>query len=294
MPRTVESTFAEELFQPSPAERAAQFNCGKIAACRAACTDPFLPATTWVTEMASRCVSSIRAAAWLAALTLGLGLGAATSADAAIFSDNFNAENGGDGALNYTGFANWTVSDGTVDLLGAGGGYNPIPGNGAYVDMDGSSGIGAFPGNAGIMTLTSPIALGAGSYTLKFDLAGSQRGGTETVRLELFGLAAPFVQDFTLPSGAPFTAFTVPFTAVTPVNFRMSFEGISNDNVGMLLDNVVLDSVGGQAAVPEPASLTLWGLGALGCAIHAYRRKRAALFFPPGLDARHLPSVGVA
>jgi len=31
-----------------------------------------------------------------------------------------------------------------------------------------------------------------------------------------------------------------------------------------------------MAAVPEPASLTVWGLGALGCAIGAYRRRKSA------------------
>jgi len=31
-----------------------------------------------------------------------------------------------------------------------------------------------------------------------------------------------------------------------------------------------------QAAVPEPASLAIWGLGALGCVIGAYRRRKAA------------------
>jgi hypothetical protein len=32
-----------------------------------------------------------------------------------------------------------------------------------------------------------------------------------------------------------------------------------------------------DAAVPEPATLTMWSLGALGCAIAAYRRKRFAM-----------------
>ena len=33
----------------------------------------------------------------------------------------------------------WTVTDGTVDLHGAGGSYDVLPGNGSYVDLDGSS-----------------------------------------------------------------------------------------------------------------------------------------------------------
>jgi len=44
------------------------------------------------------------------------------------------------------------------------------------------------------------------------------------------------------------------------------------------IDNVVVDGVS-ATALPEPATLTLWSLGALGCAIAGYRRRRAAL--PP-------------
>ena len=50
-----------------------------------------------------------------------------------IFSDNFNAENGGTGVLNYNSFNNWTVTDGTVDLIGNGF-FDFYPGNGLYVD----------------------------------------------------------------------------------------------------------------------------------------------------------------
>ena len=64
-----------------------------------------------------------------------------------IFEDNFDSENGGNGVTNYTGFINWTVTDGTVDLIGNGY-FDFFPGNGLYVDMDGST------NNAGKMMKT--------------------------------------------------------------------------------------------------------------------------------------------
>jgi len=42
------------------------------------------------------------------------------------------------------------------------------------------------------------------------------------------------------------------------------------------LDNVTFSQVNVSAAVPEPATLTLWSLGALGCAIAGHRRRRRA------------------
>ena len=56
---------------------------------------------------------ALLAAALTAALT-----GAASAAP--LFSDNFNAQNGGVGTLNFSGFTNWTVSNGSVDLIGNG------------------------------------------------------------------------------------------------------------------------------------------------------------------------------
>ncbi|MEZ5560441.1 MAG: hypothetical protein R3E86_18090 [Pseudomonadales bacterium] len=60
----------------------------------------------------------------IAAISLA---GAANAA--IIFSDNFDGENGGVGALNYNSFAHWTVLDGTVDLIGNGF-FDFLPGNG--------------------------------------------------------------------------------------------------------------------------------------------------------------------
>jgi hypothetical protein len=52
---------------------------------------------------------------WLLAV-LGLIALARPASAVVIFSDNFNTENGCVGTLNYNNFANWTVSNGTVDL----------------------------------------------------------------------------------------------------------------------------------------------------------------------------------
>ncbi len=45
---------------------------------------------------------------------------AASSASGQVFQDDFNAENSGGGALNYFGFAKWTVTGGSVGSLSDG------------------------------------------------------------------------------------------------------------------------------------------------------------------------------
>lgn len=45
---------------------------------------------------------------------------AVTTNATVIFEDNFNSENGGNYLLNYYDFDKWTVSGGSVDLIGVG------------------------------------------------------------------------------------------------------------------------------------------------------------------------------
>ena len=196
-------------------------------------------------------------------LSAALLLLAATSGRANLV-DNFNSENGGVGQLNYNSFANWTVANstsqgGTVDLIGNGF-FDFYPGNGLYVDLNGS-------GNGVPGLLTTKQTFAVGTYTLSFDLAGSARGMDENVDVN-FG---PFSQDYFLPSTQGYTLFTESVTLTTPA--QLSFQNVQPGDVGAILDNVSVIS----SAVPEPGSLTLACLGALGVIGYVARRKRVAI-----------------
>jgi hypothetical protein len=200
------------------------------------------------------------------AAAFALTLAAMPVQAATIFFDDFDTENGGVGVFNYFGFANFTITGGSVDLLGNGF-FDLLPGNGMYVDLDGTT------SDAGVQTV-NPIALGAGNYVLSFDLAGSQRGTTETVDINVFGdLSASYGStQVTLASNDPFATLFIPFTVLGDEMLRFSFANTGGDNFGGLLDRVRLESVE-VSEVPEPGTLALMGAGMLFAAREVRRRK---------------------
>ena len=206
---------------------------------------------------------TIRKSLALAIALVGLTL-AGTANAAIIFSDDFDGE--GPWSLDFDSFSQWTVSDGTVDLIGVGTPYDFLPGNGLYVDMDGSS------GNAGKLTSIA-INLAAGTYTLQFDLAGNQRNGsTESVTVQV-NMGSLVSDSISLAQNADFTTFQYTFSVAAPTVVNLSFEGAGGDNVGMLLDNV-------SVSIPEPGTLALLGLGLVGAGFARRRERRAALHTP--------------
>jgi len=179
----------------------------------------------------------------------------ATAAQAApIFSDNFNADVQG---LNTTTFlGGWTVSNGTVDTIGTGF-FELLPGNGNYIDLDGSSYQAGTFSNSVVLT-------GGTTYVLSFQLAGNHRGYGPDVVDVTFGSSTG---SHTMYSGDPLTSFSLSFTPGVSGPASFSFHNHGGDNVGAILDNVSI------AAVPEPETyaMLLAGLAALGMAA---RRRR--------------------
>ena len=173
--------------------------------------------------------------------------------DVVLLDDTFDSEHGGIGEGEYNNFANWNVRDGTVDLID--GKFLNAPSHHLIVDLDGTS------NQAGILESRQSFELVPGVYRLQFDLAGTQRGQTDTATVALGNL---FMESFTLPSDAPFETIARDISVTSPTSAMLSFHNQGGDNVGLLLDNVSL------VAVPEPFSI---GFTTLAMAIGFYRSR---------------------
>ena len=217
-----------------------------------------------------------------------------------VLDDNFDSENGGNSGLQNTGFDNFIV-DGGVDVISSGDfGINCVGGSGSCVDLDGSPGPGALESAAS-------FAFNPGDMVrLSVDISGNQRN---VFQLDEFGLLFDFLQDtsFTdtgfnffgsdtffpdsgmrsaggqfgassfVEGGDPFLTRSIFFTAETAGSLAFRIESPSNDNVGPIIDNVLLQITPQvAAAVPEPATwlMMILGFAFVGGTMRAKRRKQ--------------------
>ncbi|NRR30537.1 PEP-CTERM sorting domain-containing protein [Oxalobacteraceae bacterium] len=185
------------------------------------------------------------------------GLLAASSAAQAvtIFSDNFDTDGLGTNTTSFGG--GWVVSGGTVDTIGNYNFYDFLPGNGRYIDLDGSS------AQAGLFSLSIGLSAGT-SYTASYSIAGNQRNyGSDMVDVN-FGSN---MLSHNMGAADPFSTMSIMFTPSVSGVYTLSFQNQGGDNVGALLDNVSI------TAVPEPGTyaMLLAGLAAVGVAA---RRRR--------------------
>jgi hypothetical protein len=208
------------------------------------------------------------------ALAASVALCLSTAAHAALLSDNFDS---GTPTLNWAGDVVFgSTSDpsnlpapGSVDLIGsgaAGSSYDVLPGNGYYVDLDGTTGNGNLP-IAG--QLTSLASFGAGTYTLMFDLAGNQRVSFNQTTVVSLGSFSTSITPLAYTD--PFKTYA--FTFSTTGGYLQFTELGPSNQQGNLLDNVSL-SAGG---VPEPSTWAMLMLGLAGAGAMLRRRKQVAV-----------------
>jgi hypothetical protein len=193
---------------------------------------------------------------WVVAAVAALTIVTFSEANAApVFSDNFNSYSP---SLNWVPPANWAVTSGSVDLIGANSGFDFFPGNGGYVDLDGSTGS---PG-----TLQTISSFAPGNYTLTFDLGGNARNdGSKTTVITL----GSFATSITLASADPYQLFSFNFLTTGGQLSFADFAG-GNNNIGNILDNVSLST----AAVPESSTWAMMILGLFSVGFVAYRKRR--------------------
>ena len=176
-------------------------------------------------------------------------------------SENFNAVTPALNATNIGSF--FSVTSGTVDIVGGAlFGYLCVaPESGNCLDMDGSN------GTAGQIS-SAMISLAPGTYHLSFDLIGSQRG-VETVTSVALG--SLFNHTFDLASSDVSTGIVNDTIVVTsPTTAALVFTSETPGDIGALLDNV--NFAAASVATPEPATLSLLGIGLVGLVA---RRRRA-------------------
>ena len=196
-----------------------------------------------------------------------------------VFSDGFEGESASDTTLNYGSFANWDVTDGTVDLIREPNVYGIGCASGSFcVDLDGST------GDPGVLTTKDVFTFNPYDViTVDFAASGSQRSGIDGL---VFGLQLIDPLDFTVNTGVLLLSYDEDFGAYTSGPLAFDFSGAfklffradpdtpGSDNIGLVLDDVSLDI----AAVPEPASwaMMISGFGLVGGALRTRRRQTLA------------------
>jgi hypothetical protein len=190
-----------------------------------------------------------------------------------IFDENFDETTPALGVFSAGIFS--AVNNTNVDIVGPG--VFPTlcagPESGACVDLDGST--AGDSSSEGQFQLTTPLDLAPGSYTLSFDLIGSQRGNqtTTTVAFGLPGCSGftciyynPAITLSSADDSSGVISVLVSVSVDTP-NVNLSFTSDTPGFQGALLDNVSLAEnvvTTEDTVTPEPGTIVLLGSALVG------------------------------
>jgi len=154
----------------------------------------------------------------------------------------------------------WTVTGGTIDVIGAGG-SDPKPGHGHYIDLQDDSGHA-------VLAHTIPVPA-PGLYDVFFHWAGNPQGEHGALRVDIgpVPMSDGSLTIIDVSSATPFLmstsrgqfgtgSFLLRFS--TPASVTLADGTTFVPDTGLLLDDI---SVRFTQAIPEPATAWLLGLG---------------------------------
>ena len=148
-----------------------------------------------------------------------------------IIEDDIDDENGGVAAKNVQSLTNWNVVRECIDLHGPGS-TNPLPGNGLYIDMDGSC------SQAGRIESKTTFNLAPGSYTFELVLAGNnQLHPTDTMTVTV---GSVYSNTIIMEESDPFNLYTYTFNVPAATSAKISFDHEGDDEQGILIDAIRL------------------------------------------------------
>jgi hypothetical protein len=153
-----------------------------------------------------------------------------------IFRDDLDSENGGLGQQNYTGWSQWNVTEGCVDLHGPGS-IDPLPGNVVYMDMDGSC-LNATGTTAGTMETKQGFILDPGNYTFELLLAGNNQ--VSQVDTMVVRIGTVLNREIVLNWTAPLTLQEFDFVVSASTTATIELIHAGGDDQGILIDAIRL------------------------------------------------------
>ncbi|WP_137937165.1 PEP-CTERM sorting domain-containing protein [Chitinivorax sp. B] len=193
-------------------------------------------------------------------LIVGMALSSASNAGL-LLQDGFDVDST-QTILNFDGYTNWTVSNGSTDYYFNDSLTCAYGSAGGCVDLDGTT------GQAGRMTSRKSYTFQAGyTYSLFGDIGGSQRsnGGNDTVT---FGILQGGLPSYTrvvsdLAWNADWSTYELSFVPTTNFTGQLFFQNDGGDNIGALLDNVMFLTTAPEpgGTTPLPGTLAILGLG---------------------------------
>ena len=160
------------------------------------------------------------------AVMVGLMASPVSAQPITVFQDTFDSEPQG---LVVTSLTNWTVTAGSVDVIGPGL-FDFYPGNGNYLDMT-SCADGTIQ--------TAPLNLSPGTYQLSFEI-----GRNSINNSLLVSLGGVYSESFLAPSILTLITRQITVTTLTTASLRFQETGAPpQDCGGSILDDVLLQRI---------------------------------------------------